>query len=704
MKRTRVFAAVAIFVILLLIFPLRVLTPGEFNASSRLIYDNRYYTHAFLTKGQYATGIWHGQGKEITSISFRARIQTAQVPEDTRLQVYLMDEAGRRVLDESIHIFPFPEEGVYTIPVSLLLTDGEDYQFVISLPDEAVVGIECWDKTSEPVVIRHTDEARVERAGMELTVTLYAAAWAFGVLFILVLLFVGSRPDRPVLGVDGNLITLNVAATKIIAALLCSAMSIQYLTDHAAESAFALRLGIAVTVLFLALCVMEILHVSRMKMMALLLLIGGLSFVFLMPPGMAPDETNHFYRAFELSCGNIFARMVGEAGAPGDYLPAALAGFRDASARIDWNNVQPFSFPNTALYSPVCYLPQMLGIKLVRTFTDHVQTVFYAGRLASFAGAYVLSVGALKKMPFGRELLFTVMMLPITLQEMGSLTSDAFVNALVFFFLACVLDMAERGEKLKIKELLLLILLCAAIALCKIVYIVVILMILLIPAASFAEGRKGKLLRAALLICPVGANLGYSALMRGYLQEYIEGVDAVAQIRFVLQNPLEAGFIFLRSVFLGGDRWFASMTTDALGQLDIETAPILTFLALALLVYVTMDTIYSDRLASRAKLALSLFAVTGLMGCLLVMASMYATWTPVGQSHLLVIQGRYFTAFLPFMLFAVVGFRTMRGHVQHKKGTGYLLRTWLVDYLLLMNLTIVLWDVFRYQIIAGMLP
>lgn len=36
---------------------------------------------------------------------------------------------------------------------------------------------------------------------------------------------------------------------------------------------------------------------------------------------MPPDEPNHFYRAFELSCGKLVSEHIGENGVGGNYLP-----------------------------------------------------------------------------------------------------------------------------------------------------------------------------------------------------------------------------------------------------------------------------------------------------------------------------------------------------------------------------------------------
>jgi uncharacterized membrane protein len=115
-------------------------------------------------------------------------------------------------------------------------------------------------------------------------------------------------------------------------------------------------------------------------------IIGGAVMAFLSPPFQAPDEPNHFFRAQALSESYVVAQhQLGKVGAPmrtviphwaltlmGD-IPGhpdkkqtvdVLKARRDA--RPDDPSIMFVDFRNSALYSPVVYVPQAVGLGLGR--------------------------------------------------------------------------------------------------------------------------------------------------------------------------------------------------------------------------------------------------------------------------------------------------------------------------------------------------
>src|SRR5262249_52737347 len=117
----------------------------------------------------------------------------------------------------------------------------------------------------------------------------------------------------------------------------------------------------------------------------LLALSFGLAFAWLMPPFQIPDEMTHFFRSYQVAEGYLVSqRKVAMAGGEipwGLWDPmraySYLQGNPNEKVRIDRKeylrllhlkldrqNKAFMSFPNTVAYSPLCYLPQSLGIAL----------------------------------------------------------------------------------------------------------------------------------------------------------------------------------------------------------------------------------------------------------------------------------------------------------------------------------------------------
>ena len=647
-KTVRFGIAAAILVLLVMIWPLQLIRAGSVTENGRLIYDIRNMTWFFPESGEFVTNVWRGDGKEAESVSFRTSFNSADVSEDMQLHCYLINESGEWVADTMLDLFPRQPFDIYTMPLGIVLEDGAEYQFLIMPSGEGTVGIECLAGTTEPVTILHYSALRegIASAANLLVFLLRAAAWCLGLLMI-VSLVSGKDMGR-------------TAGIVAIAAMLLAVFA-QYSLDQVMESRTGLLTACIFTCAFMLLAIMEIYGVRRGIIYAAMLLTAGTAMLVVMPLGMVPDESSHFYRVFEISCGGIFAGFTGAERIPGDVLPAAVQRISDPGAVIDWNDVTEVAFPNTALYSPVCYIPQVIGVKAARYFTGNVQAIFYAGRAAGWLSTLALYLTALKKMPFGKELLFAVMMMPITLQEGMSMSSDSLTNAAVFFYLAYVLYCAAAKEKVGFKERLVLIIAGTVAALCKTVYFVIVLLVLLIPGEKVGGGWKNRIRKIFMMGLPLGISLFVTRLYSGYLISYGENYDAGRQIRYALAHPVETVFAVIRTAVLKAEGWTGSMTGDYLGLLDIRTAQIVMILILLLLACIVTNTGMIESLKGiRTTL---IFAAVSVLGIGLVMATMYATWTPVGDTMILVIQGRYMLAFLPILLLWAVSGRTHRGSI-----------------------------------------
>ena len=53
----------------------------------------------------------------------------------------------------------------------------------------------------------------------------------------------------------------------------------------------------------------------------------GIFYLLSSPVGSIPDEQTHFYRAFEISCGNMVSQHLGESGAGGNVYPVEVSNY-----------------------------------------------------------------------------------------------------------------------------------------------------------------------------------------------------------------------------------------------------------------------------------------------------------------------------------------------------------------------------------------
>ena len=224
----------------------------------------------------------------------------------------------------------------------------------------------------------------------------------------------------------------------------------------------------------------------------------GVTFTYVTPALVAPDEYTHLAAAYELAStwsgqtaadedGNLLLRECDAAHfgtKTGDI--GVLAYKNEAIAETS----EPGSPDVLTTHSEVkagqgsgSYLAQALGIRLARAQGKNFYTMLLYGRLANLILYLLLAALAVWLAPTSLRGLFAcVALLPMPLQLAASLSPDAAVLGLVFSFTALCLRL--RGEKVVWWQKILLIVLGGLTAPGKAIYLPVILLCLLIPAEN----------------------------------------------------------------------------------------------------------------------------------------------------------------------------------------------------------------------------
>lgn len=224
----------------------------------------------------------------------------------------------------------------------------------------------------------------------------------------------------------------------------------------------------------------------------------GVTFTYVTPALVAPDEYTHLAAAYELAGtwsgqtaadedGNLLLRECDAAHfgtKTGDI--GVLAYKNEAIAETS----EPGSPDVLTTHSEVkagqgsgSYLAQALGIRLARAQGKNFYTMLLYGRLANLILYLLLAALAVWLAPTSLRGLFAcVALLPMPLQLAASLSPDAAVLGLVFSFTALCLRL--RGEKAVWWQKILLIVLGGLTAPGKAIYLPVILLCLLIPAKN----------------------------------------------------------------------------------------------------------------------------------------------------------------------------------------------------------------------------
>jgi uncharacterized membrane protein len=402
-------------------------------------------------------------------------------------------------------------------------------------------------------------------------------------------------------------------------------------------------------------------------------LIFGLGFVFLMPPCQTPDEPAHFVRAYHVSEGNLFPEMVENCG--GGVVPQSLLQITPPfgplalhpenqtslecfaglwSLPLEPEVRQPTTFPHSSYYSFVPYLPQALAMALARALGLGALWIFYAGRLGNLALSVGLVFAAVRHTPIGTLVFTVVALVPMTVHQFASNSPDASSIGVAFVLSAMFLRLAVTPTpRVTWPTLVALFVTSGWLTLCKFPYGAMTLLFLAIPVARLGGLKRYLTVGVALML--LVASLG---LLQTQLQRFIsDGLPLPGrtssiheQLSFIRHEPLAYLRVVAETTVEHGRIWMDQL--GMLGWLDTYVNPMAMHLLFILAVIMALAEPAACGFVPSTRLRFIAFLSTLLCG-LVVLTAVYVTGIAVRAPLMVGIQGRYFLPIIPLLLLSL---------------------------------------------------
>lgn len=332
-----------------------------------------------------------------------------------------------------------------------------------------------------------------------------------------------------------------------------------------------------------------------------------------------------------------------------------------------------FSLPSIKI---VRHLPQ--AIPFVLTSLMRLPLWMCVAFAEFFAAAVYALLGYLtiKIMPFKKELMTAIMLLPICLQEFPSLSYDSFLLSSYFLLFAYILYVKFTKDKFTLVDITIIIFLFAVIAITKIPYALVVALVLLIPISkidlNFGLFRlKGEFIQRHKVIFSMltGLCMIFAIIVGIKLLPHIsEGRTFIAAVYDVKAS---FGLTFETAKFYLGE-WLTQMT-GSLGWFDTPVALVFTVFVVANLLFLNLFDFNNKLKKPSAKnpfkaAEIGVIVITGFGMLFITILSMFG-WTMqaygLETSTLTIsqmsdymgkipriggLQGRYFLPVLPLLL------------------------------------------------------
>ena len=402
-------------------------------------------------------------------------------------------------------------------------------------------------------------------------------------------------------------------------------------------------------------------HMTAEKFFIPMAVILGIVFQCLITVGGVPDEPGHLDTAYKYSNkillvedtetpGTIYKRVCDVE--MSDMLANGLESnsyyqlMTDTFAKPGDTELTEVSYvDSTNLVPGIVYLPSALGLSVGRIFGFSAMLTLQLARIFNLICFILLVWTAICLIPFGKNLLAMVAVLPITLQQAASFSYDAMVNGGLMLFAALCFRMWKRKQKEKWEIILSVILTVFAAMVKGGVYLP--LLLLLLPAFAGRLNLKDQGQRKYFLgisLCAAAVILLTIVKFFPVLQTFVEGNgqsgdNALYTAPYLLQHPLKVVYLYWNTLIQEGDVLLQGLLGGILSWLDIRMNwmfQLVFFIGLLL-----MANIEKDRFNGCRREKILIASACGI-SIVLIMASMLVGYTKISVDYIQGLQGRYF--------------------------------------------------------------
>lgn len=415
------------------------------------------------------------------------------------------------------------------------------------------------------------------------------------------------------------------------------------------------------------------------RLFLFLALIFGLLMINIVPPVQAPDEIGHFIKAYAFSEFKVKPQAYNKNpgkndstwGNYGFEVPYEMKSMNSYAIDKNGKNAEyPYQYKadekkikagekafigtgGITNYFFVNYIPQIIGIKIGKILGKPIIWQYYAARYLNLIFYILIIFLAIKRFPFSKMGATILALNPMALFLASSVSGDAMIIAVSFFFIAWITSLIGK-ESISNAKLAFSAVLMITLVLLKPTLIVLGMLFFLIPNKSFSIQRKaiwGVGIFAACILCYVLWN----KMMIDQQILYRDFANPSKQVAQFLKDP-SIFFENLRENYLFGTKGDNIVYSFA-GKFGLIDTPLgLHWLVLYYMTLVAACLVQEKDHQALAALQKVIVAVMMILYTILTFFALYQIWNKVGRTASIEgLQGRYF---IPASLLLVPMFST----------------------------------------------
>ena len=385
----------------------------------------------------------------------------------------------------------------------------------------------------------------------------------------------------------------------------------------------------------------------------------GILYIFLMLPSQVPDEQAHIFRAYEISEGVLISRKDSKVVVPHDFLTKLKPNMESYNqfkeylvSKTNYNDRVEIS--NATATNPfILYIFSATGFFITRILGFNIIIGCLLAKIMNFVFFCIIAYYSLKILPFGKYVFTAIIFMPMFLHQATSISADSIINTLIMFFIAFILNLYFKNDKITKKESVILVILSCLISISKYVYTPIIFIGAIMIWSKNIDKRQKIITLCLMIILPMILGVGYYLYTSSYETTFMEffttnDVNSSKQLEHMISNPLEYIKTIGNTLKTTSTTYINQMIGGILGWLCIYVPKYVIGIYLILLLASCFIEENKFELNIKQKIW-GLFISVG--SALLIMTGTYITWTSVGNDVVEGVQGRYF---IPILFLALL--------------------------------------------------
>lgn len=429
--------------------------------------------------------------------------------------------------------------------------------------------------------------------------------------------------------------------------------------------AFAVGILGAFTVVYFCAYVFR---VKKHTLFFVTVLIMGIAYTSLITPFAAPDETVHYFTAYRFAnavtgvektetpektvyvraCDTDYngrlSRYYGKF-----YVPTVSTYARELNSALGAEESEEQIEIHSDFISGnyVCYFPAGIGIAIGKALHLSSALTFYLARFMNLLLFAFLGACAVKKIPFGKNAFFVAALLPLTLQQVASVSYDSILIAVGFYYFALCVYLAYFAEKFRVWDIVQLLLCLSVFCAPKAGVYIVLLAALPIVLRNKKLPKKQRIgFLCGSIVCAI---LLFSAFNLWRLSD--AGADSAAvetyTLGYIFADPLGFVKLWVNTYFVEKETWFYSLFGSDMAWVNLKVEKSWAVVFITLLV---LGSIRSDDEKVKERATDKIFYGAAVLLCIAGFCAAAFLWTPATSPYVDGLQTRYILPVLPMIL------------------------------------------------------